>query len=202
MRNPQARATPEQKKPEDRQRKPGSRNSAGPATKWAAIGALAAVAAAIIALLAYAIPRPATTPTPASAPAAPVATSYAFYSASYSPSPAQRTTRAPSPAPAAAIPESRPAGCDAALAAISTYHQTADSTANSEASAAAQAYESLLPGSKAADDAPVSADISTVARDFSALRWILAGVLDQSYSAAVQQANSDIKTLDSACAIR
>jgi hypothetical protein len=198
MRNPQARATPEQKKPEDRQRKPGSHASGGPATKWAAIGALAAVAAAIIALLAYAIPRPATTPTPASAPAAPVATSYAFYS----PSPAQQTTRAPSPAPAAAIPESRPAGCDAALAAISTYHQTADSTTNSEASAAAQAYESLLPDSKAANDAPVSTDISTVARDFSALRWILAGVLDQSYSAAVQQANSDIKTLDSACAIR
>ena len=198
MRNPQARATPEQKKPEDRQRKPGSRNSGGPATKWAAIGALAAVAAAVIALLAYAIPRPAATPTPASAPTVPVTTSYTFYS----PSPAQRTSRAPSPAPAAAIPESRPAGCDAALAAISTYHQTAGSTANSEASAAAQAYESLLPDSKAADDAPVSAGISTVARDFSALRWILAGVLDQSYSAAVQQANSDIKTLDSACAIR
>jgi hypothetical protein len=170
--------------------------------QWAAIGALAAVAAAIIALLAYAIPRPAAPPTPArAAPAAPVATSYAFYSASHSPSPAQRTTRAPSPAPAAAIPESRPAGCDAALAAVSTYHQTAGSTANSEASAATQAYESLLPDSTAANDAAVSTDISNVARDFSALRWILAGALDQSYSAAVQQANSDIKTLDSACAI-
>jgi hypothetical protein len=201
MRNPQARATPEPKKPEDRQRKVGSRGWGDPGTKWAAIGALAAVAAAIIALLAYAIPRPAATPTPVSAPAAPVATSYAFYSPSYAPSPAQRTTQAPSPAPAAAIPESRPAGCDAAFAAISTYHQTAGSTANSEASAATQAYESLLPDSTEASDAAVSTDISNVAADFSAMRWILAGALDQSYSTAVQQANSDIKTLDSACAI-
>lgn len=202
MRNPQARATPEPKKPEDRERKPGSRAPGDPTTKWAAIGALAAVAAAIIALLAYAIPHPAAPPTPVSAPAAPVATSYAFYSASYSPSPAQRTTQAPSPAPAAAIPESRPAGCDAALAAISTYHQAADPTTNSEASAATQAYESLLAASKQANDAAVSTGISTVAADFSAMRRILAGALDQSYSTAVQRANSDIKILDSACAIR
>ena len=197
MRNPQARATREPKKPEDRERKPGGRASGDPATKWAAIGALAAVAAAIIALLAYAIPRPAATPAPASAPAVPVTTSYTFYS----PSPAQRTTQAPSPAPAAAIPESRPAGCDAALAAISTYNRTAGLTANSEASAATQAYESLLPDSTEANDAAVSTDIGTVAADFSAMRWILEGALDQSYSAAVQQANSDIKTLDTACAI-
>jgi pilus assembly protein FimV len=199
MRNPQARAAPEPKKPEDRERKPGSRASGDPATKWAAIGALAAVAAAIIALLAYAIPRPAATPV--SAPAAPVATSYAFYSASHPPPPAPRATQAPSPAPAAAIPESRPAGCDAALAAISTYHQAADPTTNSEASAATQARESLLAASKEANDAAVSTDIGTVAADFSAMRWILEGALDQSYSAAVQQANSDIKTLDTACAI-
>jgi hypothetical protein len=41
----------------------------------------------------------------------------------------------------------------------------------------------------------------TVARDFSTMSWILGEGLNQSYSAAVQQRNSDIQTPDSACAI-
>jgi hypothetical protein len=100
-----------------------------------------------------------------------------------------------------AIPESRPAGCDDALAAISTYNQSAGSTTNSEASAASQAYQSLMGDSVEANEAAVSTDISNMAGDFSTLSGILDGGLGRSYSAAVQQANSDIQTLDSACAI-
>jgi hypothetical protein len=203
MRNPQARATPEPTRPEDRERQPGSRESTDPASKWAAVGAVAAVVAAVIALLAYAIPRPSgtLTPTPVAVPTAAVTASYASSSPSYSAAPAQQATQAPSPAPAAVISAGRPAGCDDALAAVSTYNQTAGSTANSEESAASQAYQSLMGDSPEANDAGVSTDISNVAGDFSAMSSILRGSLNQGYAAAVQQTNNDIQTLDSACAI-
>jgi hypothetical protein len=201
MRNRQARATPEPNEPDDRERAPGSRKSTDPATKWAVVGAIAAVVAAVIALLAYAIPRRSGPPAPVSVPTAAVTTSYASSSPWYSSSPAQQTTQAPSPAPAVVIPESRPAGCDDALAAIRTYDQTAGSATNSEESAASQAHRSLMGDSPEANDAPVSTDINNVAGDFSAMSSILQGALNQSYAAAVQQANSDIRTLDSACAI-
>ncbi|MGD0704128.1 MAG: hypothetical protein ABSA02_30125 [Trebonia sp.] len=202
MRNPQARA-PEPNKPGERERRQGSREPGDPATKWVAIGSIAAVAAAAIALLAYAIPRPSVAPAPAAAPTAPVTAAYspglATYSPSYSSSPVP-TAPAPSPSPAV-IQASRPAGCDDAFGAINTYNKTAGSTANSEVSAASQAYQTLSADYLEANDQAVSSDISNLATDFDRMTWILQGEVSLSYPDAVQQTNSDIQTLDSACAI-
>jgi hypothetical protein len=174
-----------------------------PAARWVAVGSLAAVVAALIAVLAYVSPRGTPAPlaetTPAPSYSAPAVTPTA--PADNTPAdttPAQPTTTASASA-AASIRAGTPAGCEDARAAITTYNQTAGSTTNSQANAALQAYDTLLPESTEAANEDISADISDVAEDFYVMNQIQTGVVQQSYPAAVQQVNSDIHRLSAAC---
>lgn len=164
---------------------PGPEGPGKPAreTMWVAVGALAAVVAALIALLGYVTPRGNPAPVAVTTPAAGYST------------PAPPTTPAPV---LASIEAGPPAGCSDAFTAITTYNQTAGSTTDSHASAATQAYDSLLPDSTEATGA-VSSDITDVAEDFYLMGQIETGQAAGSYSAEVAQANSDIQSLKTAC---
>ena len=190
---------------------PPKRDKPDPATRWVAIGSIGAVVAALVAILAYAAPRPSAAPAAAtspasnySAPAATLTTPSPTTPAPTTPAPTTpaRTTPAATPTTSAPAPVSiqagPPAGCDEARAAVVTYDQTAGSTTDSQASAALQAYDTLLPLSTVAAGA-VSSDITNVAEDFYLMNQIQTGALDQSYQAAGQQTNSDIQTLSAAC---
>jgi hypothetical protein len=172
-----------------------------PATRWVAVGSLAAVVAALIALLAYVSPRGAPAPlaetTPAPSYSAPAVTP----TAPADTTPANTTPAQPtaSASAAASIQAGTPVGCEDARAAITTYNQTAGSTASSQANAALQAYDTLLPESAEAGNEDISADISDVAEDFYVMNQIQTGVVQQSYPAAVQQVNSAIHSLSAAC---
>jgi hypothetical protein len=188
-------------------------------TMWVAVGALAAVVAALIALLTYVTPRSSATPIAATTPA----TTYSGPAATPTPttpttpttppytppatSPAPATSPSPSPTPTTAPPSSPPpliqagppAGCDGARADLATYDATAGSTTNSEYNAAEQAYQNLSADYFEANGDGVADDINTLATDFDQMTWILSGETSLSYAAAVAQTNSDIKTLSSAC---
>jgi hypothetical protein len=104
-------------------------------------------------------------------------------------------------APASIIQQGPPAGCDDALTAINTNNQTAGSTTNSEANAALQACDSLLPDSTESNDQVISSDIADVAEDFYVMNQIQTEGLSQSYAGAVRQVNSDIQLLKTACGV-
>jgi hypothetical protein len=185
---------------------------------WVAVGALAAVVAALIALLTYVTPRSSATPiaatTPATTYSGPAATptpttptTPPYTPPATSPAPATSPTPSPSPTPTTAPPSSPPpliqagppAGCDGARADLATYDATAGSTTNSEYNAAEQAYQNLSADYFEANGDGVADDINTLATDFDQMTWILSGETSLSYAAAVAQTNSDIKTLSSAC---
>jgi hypothetical protein len=161
------------------------------------------VAAALIALIAYALPH-------SSSPAAPVI----IQTIVETPGSQQATAVPPATAPASSADGGGegystaglaspaplvPPGCDDAFAAISAYNKNAGSTQDSQA-AAAQETEMSMMSVSTENDAEPGMIMQDLACDFENMYFILIGNTSGSYSAAVAQTNSDIKTLDSVCA--
>jgi hypothetical protein len=92
-----------------------------------------------------------------------------------------------------------PPGCDDAFAVINAYNKDVGSTQDSQAAAAQEAEMSMMSVSTENDDEP-GMIMQDLASDFQSMYFILIGNTSGSYSAAVAQTNSDIKTLNSVCA--
>jgi hypothetical protein len=167
---------------------------------WVAIGSIAAVAGAIIALVAYCAPPSA----PASAPS-PQPTSTPTQSTSPQPVPTPSPTPTPPSsgdgfsAPPLAGSAGLPAGCADADAAIKTYNQTVGTTQTTEAAAATQAYQDMTAASTETDESSTYTVMVTLAADFDNMYLILSGELEQSYAAARARTDSDIGALNDVC---
>ena len=168
---------------------------------WTAVGSLAAVAAAVIAFLAYALPAGSTPdPTPPR-PSPTVSRSTPLPTVSTS---ASATTLPPSPSPTLTIAQSSgpPAGCQQADAAIATFNKLAGPTWPSRLNAADQMGQGLAPAVSAAGDSgnsAVSADVQALAQDANALEGYALGHDGSDYNAALTTTSMHIQALNTVC---
>ena len=181
---------------------------------WAAVGALATVAATFLMLLAYAAPRgpapepgPIVTSTPAAAPPAgpfnttpaPTVTTPRPTATTVEPT---VTTRPPDPGPApewtlAPLP---PEGCPETLAVLNTYYRTAGATRDSQYPAAVRARQDMMSASLSAKGA-VYTTANDLTRDFTNMQYILDGTRGADYADAQARTNRDARTLRSLCQV-
>jgi hypothetical protein len=166
---------------------------------WAAVGSLAAVAAALIAFLAYALPADGPTPDPAPTPPNPTVSPSTPLPTESTSAPA--TTSLPSPAPTIAQASGPPAGCQQADAAITTFNKLNGPTnrvavAGQAAQQVGAAYQvSVTSG----DSSAVSSDLYALEQDFGHLEDIALVNDGSEYNMVLTQANADIQTLNTDC---
>jgi hypothetical protein len=174
---------------------------------WNAIGAVAAVASVLIAIVTLAAQCSASGATSGAAPqASSYSNTYAYSSAptdSDTPTPFTAPTtpvtdESTSAAPPFALSQGRPAGCDEALAAVNEYGKNASAatTAQARGNVAWNARLSLMSASLDAGEPVYSQDVA-LESDFGALAqdyWN-----GDSDTADVARANADIRTLTSDC---
>lgn len=183
---------------------------AGFKPNWAAVGALAGLAAASVAFMAYAWPRtpPVTGPVPppttpaAAGPAGPDTGTTPRATPVVNTSP-PRTPESPDAGPvlsppALSLPPLLPAGCEEALAVVDRYHRTAGSTRLSQQAAATEAYQGMMGASLAAQGAVRTVTVA-LAQDFSEMRFILSGMVSGDYAAAQARTSRDARTLREVC---
>jgi hypothetical protein len=173
-------------------------------TNWAAMSALAGVAAAVIAFLAYAIPSgsPAQHPSPSS-------TSPISQESSHDPAPpTEQDTTLPAPvtspvssfsAPALAQPSGPPAGCQQGQAAINTYNQLVGSTWYSREDAAEQAGQGIDAAIESGASGTVGADLSALANDFEGLFDTAMGEASTAWDTVSAQTGKDARKLNTDC---
>ncbi|KDN88083.1 hypothetical protein [Kitasatospora cheerisanensis] len=165
--------------------------------------------AALVALVAYLVPREA----PKAAAPAPVASSgwtpdptpapVPSRSATPSPDP-EPPSSAPSPAPARTsapplpLPTVRAAGCAQAQAAVAAYRRDPGSTRPAQADAANLAYQGLMRAGTDADP-PVRPTILRLAQGFQELSFRLSGMVLADPNEVIGDLDSDLQQLDRLC---
>jgi len=180
----------------------------------AAVGALGAVAAAIVALLAYAWPRPAppppSPPVPASsrqagpttpgraAPGEVQPSTTAPEPDPTTPAPSPTTARPPVAVPSLSLAPLPPAGSEDALAVVARHERTAGSTTLSQQAAASQAYQGMMGASLSAQGAVYTVAVA-LAQDFKEMEFILSDMLSQDYGTAQARTRADARTLRDVC---
>lgn len=127
-------------------------------TNWVAVGAVAGVASAFVALLAYTVP-PGTVPNPTPTP-----TNSSMESSQNTAPPTS-----PGPGPSYTQPAATPAGCQEGLYAVNTYYQTVGSTPSSEAHAAERALNEIMNAMEPGATGNVAADLESLENDFGEL---------------------------------
>ena len=180
---------------------PGPGGKTGKETNWTAVGAVAAVAGVVVAFVTYAVPRIGAQPYPP-------ARGNSRQASVYSTTPAQHqgsTSAVTSPGfassgPAVAQPGGPPAGCEQAMAAISTYNQDVGSTSASEANAAQRAVSEIEAAQEAADySGTVGADLYAVNNDFRRLYVDATDGNSSDYDTTAAQTNVDAQQLSRDC---
>lgn len=189
---------------------------AGFTPNWAAVGALAGLAAAFVAFMAYAWPRtpppapPVQRPDAASSRSGPVVPEQPGSAAATTrPATPEVTTSPPRPpetpdsrpplsVPSLSVPSLLPAGCEEALAVIDRYQRTAGSTRLSQQAAATEAYQDMMGASLVAEGAVRTVTVA-LAQDFSEMRFILSGTVSGDYAAVQARTNRDAQTLREVC---
>lgn len=166
---------------------------------WTAVSALAGTAAALIALMAYAVPHGAApNPAPTLVPT----------SSNSSPAPAASTPPPSSASSGPAQPTGVSAVCQQEEATIGTYRRTVRSSLYSEVNAASRAGEATenelqalytSGGSNTGPGSTIYLDLSTLANDFESLYEDAMEEVTGAYNAVAATTNADIQTFESDC---
>lgn len=169
---------------------------------WTAVGSLAAVAAALIAFLAYALPG-GLTPDPATTPQSTSGSPSTALPTEATSAPATTSPPSHSPVPSLTQASGPPAGCQQADAAITIFDKLNGETKQSKVAAASQAgqqigaayHTALSSGFSSA----VSSDLYALYQDFGDLQNTALFDDGSGYNTALAQTNKDIQTLNTDC---
>jgi hypothetical protein len=166
---------------------------------WTAVGSLAAVAAALIAFLAWALPGGGPNPDPAPTPPSPTVSVTTPLPTESTTAPA--TTSPPSPAPPITQSSGPPAGCQLADAAITTFNKLNGPTNRMAAASEAgqQIGVALQASERAGDSSAVTADLNALEQDFLHLDDYALVNDGTDYNNVLAQTNKDIQTLNGDC---
>lgn len=166
-------------------------------TNWAAVSAVAGVAGVLIALMAYAIPRSASTPNPLQTP---INTGPAPYTAPPQDQTSKPATTSSGPVlsgPPLSQPAGPPAGCQQGEAAITRYNNRVGP--HNAQKAAGQALQDISLAMAAANgtSGPIYGDLQALYEDFLYLQNYPPG--SPQNDAALAQAKKDSQTLYMDC---
>jgi hypothetical protein len=169
---------------------------------WTAVGSLAAVAAALIAFLAYALPSGGPTPDPAATRQSALGSPSTALPAESTSAPAATSPVSSFSAPAIAQSSGPPAGCQQADAAITTFNNLNGPT--NRMAAASQAGQQIglayETSESSGDSSAVSSDLYALEQDFEHLDDLALVSGDGSqYNMVLAQTNKDIQTLNTDC---
>jgi len=169
---------------------------------WTAVGSVAAVVAALIAFLAYALPSGGSTPDPVLAGDSPTSSSPSTAlptQATSAPASATVSATSPSSIPSLAQPGGPPAGCQQAEAAIGTFNETVGSSWYSRQDAAGQAANGIFEAFQSGVSNTIASDLSALDNDFTNLHNVAMAQADDAWDTIAAQTDQDIQVLNTAC---
>jgi hypothetical protein len=168
---------------------------------WTKVGSLAAVAAALIAFLAYALPSGGSTPDPVTTRPGPAVSASSAFPAESTSAPATTSPPSPPPSPAPSLIQvsGPPAGCQKADAAITTYNQTIGSTWYSRQDAAGQAANGIFAAFGSGASGKVASDLSALDNDFTNMRNVAMAQASNAWDTLATEADKDIQVLNTDC---
>ncbi|MEU7933511.1 hypothetical protein [Micromonospora echinofusca] len=130
-----------------------------------------------------------TTPAPTTVPEPGVTT----------PRPTSATSRTPTLGRLPSVAPLRPAGCAEALAVVDRFYRTSGSTRQSRQAAATTAYQGMMGASLNAQGGVYQTTVA-LSQDFSELRFILSGMVAGDPDAVQARTDRDARTLREVCA--
>ncbi|MEW2375313.1 hypothetical protein AB0883_04295 [Micromonospora sp. NPDC047812] len=114
------------------------------------------------------------------------------------PRPTTRTPRTPAPGRLPSLAPLPPAGCEEALAVVDRFYRTSGSTRQSREAAATTAYQGMMGATLHAQGGVYQATVA-LSKDFSELRFVLSGMVSDDYDAVQARTDRDAQTLRSVC---
>jgi hypothetical protein len=168
---------------------------------WTAVGSVAAVAAALIAFLAYALPSGGPTPDPATTRQSQSGATSTALSTESTSAPATASPVSSFSAPAIAQSSGPPAGCQQAYAAIMTFNKLNGPTNRVAvaAQAAQQVGAAYQTSESSGDSSAVSSDLYALDQDFGHLEDVALVNDGSQYNMVLAQTDKDIQTLNTDC---